>query len=203
MSEFTKCDILIAGVGGQGTVLASRLLAEAAIASGLFVRTAETIGMSQRGGCVVSHVRIGAKNCAPVIPLGKADVLIGFEIGEAARSLPRLSAGGKCLVNTQSVKPVSASLGGAAYDIEEITSYISKTVEEASFVDGYRLAGEAGSVKAVNVVLLGAAAALGFLPFSKELMEKVIADNVPKKFKELNIKAFNAGYAGALGVLKS
>lgn len=196
MSDFAKCDILIAGVGGQGTVLASRLLAEAAIADGLFVRTAETIGMSQRGGCVVSHVRIGTKNCSPVIPLGKADVLIGFEIGEAARSLPRLSAGGKCLVNIQSVKPISASLSGGAYDVGEISTYISKAIPGAAFVDGYRLAGEAGSVKAVNVVLLGAAAALGFLPFSKELMEKVIAENVPQRFKELNIKAFDAGYAG-------
>lgn len=191
-----KCDILIAGVGGQGTVLASRLLAEAAIASGLFVRTAETIGMSQRGGCVVSHVRIGSKNSAPVIPLGKADVLIGFEIGEAARSLPRLSTGGKCLVNLQAVKPVSASLGGSTYDAAEIFSHISRSVPGAAFVDGYRLAGEAGSVKAVNVVLLGSASALGFLPFSKELMEKVIAENVPQRFRELNIKAFNAGYEG-------
>ena len=75
MNDITKYNILIAGVGGQGTVLASRLLAEAAIAEGVFVRTAETIGMSQRGGCVVSHVRIGTKNCSPVIPLGKADVI--------------------------------------------------------------------------------------------------------------------------------
>lgn len=196
MNEVKRYDILIAGVGGQGTVLASRLLAEAAIASGRFVRTAETIGMSQRGGCVVSHVRIGAENCASVIPLGKADLLIAFEVGEAARSLPRLAKGAKCLVNTQAVKPVSASLSGGSYDVAGLTDYISNEVPGAAFVDGYRLAYEAGSVKAINVVLLGAATALGFLPFSKELMEKVIADNVPQKFRELNIKAFNAGYEG-------
>ena len=125
--------------------------------------------------------------------------MIGFELGEAARSLPRLSSGGKCLVNLQAVKPVSASLGGGNYDIGEISTYISNAVPGAVFVDGYRLAGEAGSVKAVNVVLLGAAAASGFLPFSRELMEKVIADNVPGKFRELNIKAFNAGYLGVTG----
>lgn len=189
-----KFDILIAGVGGQGTVLASRLLAAAAIEAGFFARTSETIGMSQRGGTVVSHVRIDSKDASPLIPLGHADLLIGFELAEAARNLPRLSPNGKCIVNTQVIKPVTASLGTAAYNVEEITNHIKIKVPETLFVDGYNLAAAAGSVKAVNVVLLGAAASTGVLPFSSDLIKNVIVNNVPKKFIELNIKAYDLGF---------
>lgn len=196
MENNKKFDIIIAGVGGQGTVLASRLLAAAAIEAGLYARTSETIGMAQRGGSVVSHVRIGSEKAGPVIPLGKADLLIGFEIGEAARILPRLTPEARCIINTQALRPVTASLGGGSYNVPEVVEYIKSVVPGAAFIDGYQLAKEAGSVKAVNVVLLGAACALGVLPFSREVMEKVIADNVPPKFKELNLKALNAGFNG-------
>jgi indolepyruvate ferredoxin oxidoreductase beta subunit len=168
-----KYDIMIAGVGGQGTILASRLLAASAIEAGYFTRTSETIGMSQRGGSVVSHVRIGSINSSPLIPFGKADILIGFELGEAARSLSRLAPGGKCIINTQVIKPVTASLGSNSYDIEGITSYIKTSVPDSVFINGYELAGEAGSVKAVNVVLLGAAVATGILPFEREIVERL------------------------------
>jgi indolepyruvate ferredoxin oxidoreductase, beta subunit len=190
-----KFDILISGVGGQGTVLASRLLAASAIEAGYFTRTSETIGMSQRGGSVVSHVRIGSEKESPIIPLRSADLLIGSELAEAARSLEKLKPNGRCIVNTQIIKPVTASLGGAAYDDKSIIEYIKENTNKAIFIDGYTLALKAGSVKAVNVVLLGAAASIGVLPFSKELMEKVISENVPKKFVELNIKAFNLGFS--------
>lgn len=189
-----KFDILIAGVGGQGTVLASRLLAAAAIEAGFFARTSETIGMSQRGGTVVSHVRIDSKDASPLIPLGHADLLISFELAEAARNLSRLSPNGKCIVNTQVIKPVTASLGTAAYNVEEITNHIKIKVPETLFVDGYNLAAAAGSVKAVNVVLLGAAASTGVLPFSSDLIKNIIENNVPKKFIELNIKAYDLGF---------
>lgn len=189
-----KYDILIAGVGGQGTVLSSRLLAAAAIEAGYFTRTSETIGMSQRGGSVVSHVRIGSKESSPIIPIGKSDLLIGFELAEAARNLSRLSPTGKCIVNLQVIKPVTVSLGGASYNTDEITEYIKSTAPGVVFVDGYSLAENAGSIKAVNVVLLGAAVASGFLPFSKEEVESVIAQNIPKKFLDINLKAFKTGY---------
>lgn len=189
-----KYDILISGVGGQGTVLASRLLAAAAIRQGSFARTSETIGMSQRGGCVVSHVRINSEKSSSIIPLAGADMLIAFELSEAARSLPRLKKGGCCIINTQTIKPVSASLGTSQYDIGEIKAYISKNSEDVYFIDGYGLASQAGNVKAVNVVLLGAATAVGKMPFTREIIEEAIIENVPQKFRELNQRAFETGY---------
>jgi indolepyruvate ferredoxin oxidoreductase, beta subunit len=189
-----KYDILIAGVGGQGTVLSSRLLAASGIEAGFFTRTSETIGMSQRGGSVVSHVRIGSEALSPIIPTGCADLLIGFELAEAARSLNRLSPDGKCIVNSQVIKPVTVSLGGASYNTDEIYEHIKALVPDTVFVDGYSLAKAAGSIKAVNVVLLGAAVATGFLPFNKEQVIDIILKNVPKKFLDINLKAFNLGY---------
>ncbi|QNU68158.1 indolepyruvate oxidoreductase subunit beta [Ruminiclostridium herbifermentans] len=190
----SKYDILIAGVGGQGTVLASRLIAAAAIKQGSFARTSETIGMSQRGGCVVSHVRINSEKSGSIIPFNTADMLIGFELAEVARNMQRLSKEGCCIINTQVIKPVSASLGASQYDIEGITKYIEDNSKEIYFIDGYDIAKEAGSVKAVNVVLLGAATAVGKMPFSKEVMLEAIVENVPQKFRELNEKAFVMGY---------
>lgn len=193
-----KYDILIAGVGGQGTVLASRLLALASINAGYFTRTSETIGMAQRGGSVVSHVRVGSANSSPIIPLVSADVIIAFELAEAARSLPRLSKNGKCIVNTQIIKPVTASLGNSVYNSEEIMLFIKKVVPNPLFIDGYSIAEKAGSVKAVNVVLLGAACAAGMLPFTKDHIENAIKENVPERFLELNLKAFNEGFGAIM-----
>lgn len=189
-----KFDILISGVGGQGTVLASRLIAAAAIKQGSFARTSETIGMSQRGGCVVSHVRINSEKSSSIIPFENADMIIAFELAEAARSIPRLSKDGCCIVNSQIIKPVSASLGTSQYDIEQITDYIKTNAKEVYFIDGYKLAKEAGTIKAVNVVLLGAATAVGKMPFNREVILESIIENVPQKFRDLNKKAFELGF---------
>lgn len=188
-----KYDILIAGVGGQGTVLASKLLAAAAIEAGYFVRTSETIGMAQRGGCVVSHVRIGDKEASPIIPYSAADLIIGFEPAEAARNIGRLKPNGKCIVNIRAIKPITASLNNSSYDAEAIYDFLNKNSSEAIMVDGYAMAQQVGSVKALNTVLLGVAAASGDMPFGKEHLEKVISENVSKKYVELNVKAFNIG----------
>lgn len=190
----SKFDILISGVGGQGTVLASRLIAAAAIKEGYFARTSETIGMSQRGGCVVSHVRINSENSSSIIPFETADIIIAFELAEAARSLKRMAEAGCCIVNTQVIKPVSASLGASQYNIEDITEYIRNSAKDVYFIDGYSLAEEAGTVKAVNVVLLGAATATGKMPFNRDIMLESIMENVPQKFRELNKKAFELGF---------
>lgn len=186
-----KYDVLIAGVGGQGTVLASRIIAAAAMESGYFTRTSETIGMAQRGGCVVSHVRIGSENESSIIPITHADLLIGFEIAEAARNLYRLNKDGKCVINNMTVKPVSSMLGKNSYKQTEIESFIKASVPSAMFVDGYNLARDAGSVKAINMVLLGAAVSKGMLPFDKAVIEKVMRKNIAPKFLDLNLKAFN------------
>lgn len=188
-----KCDILIAGVGGQGTILASRLIAASAIEAGSFARTSETIGMAQRGGCVVSHVRIHSENSSSIIPVGMADLLIGFEPAEAARNLFRLSPEGKCIVNTKMIKPVTASLDSSSYNIGSVYEHIRSSVPDAIFVDGYKLAQMAGSVKTLNIVLLGTAASMGFLPMESEIIEKVIVESVAPKYVDMNIKAFHIG----------
>ena len=187
-------NILIAGVGGQGTVLASRLIAMSAIKAGYYARTAETIGMAQRGGCVVSHVRIDSKDKSPLIPLGMADLVIGFEIGEAARNISMLSKYGKMIINTYEIMPVTASLGRYRYDSKGIKEYIINNASDVLFIDGYKLAQKAGSIKAINVLLLGAAVAQkGFAIDSQTVLDTII-ENVPSKFKELNKKAFEIGY---------
>jgi indolepyruvate ferredoxin oxidoreductase beta subunit len=195
-----KYDILIAGVGGQGTVLASRLLAASAIKEGYYARTSETIGMAQRGGCVVSHVRIESEEVNPIIPFGMADLLIGFEPAEAARNINRLSKSGKCIVNTREIKPVSASMQTVSYAVEPIYEFIKSNSSNAILLDGYALAEQAGSVKALNVVLLGAAAGAGFLPFNKYQLERTIEENVSHGYFELNRKAFNIGFSYMKGI---
>ena len=178
-------DILIAGVGGQGTILASRLLANAAMVADRFVRTGETIGMAQRGGSVVSHVRINSREVSPYIPFGSADLLLSFEYAEAARNANRLKPDGRMLVNTQRVYPTTVTSGGAIYDEEKMAPYI----DGALMVDGYHLAQRAGSVKSINVVLLGAA----LLPLTKDDMREAIRQSVRETFWELNFNALEMG----------
>ncbi|HEX3027667.1 MAG TPA: indolepyruvate oxidoreductase subunit beta [Clostridia bacterium] len=188
-----KFDILIAGVGGQGQVLASRILGAAAIADGKSARTGETIGMAQRGGCVVSNVRIGDVS-APTVPIGEADLLIGFELCETARNLSRLAPGGKVILNRQMINPITVSLGFAEYDAEAMLARIRQKAGGLLEVDAVSLAGQAGSARAANVVLLGAAAGMGNLPFPKETVLRAVEENVAAKFHDLNVRAFELGF---------
>jgi indolepyruvate ferredoxin oxidoreductase beta subunit len=189
-----KCDVLIAGVGGQGQVLASRLIGAAALDMGLDARTSETIGMSQRGGCVTSNVRIGGGVLSPAVPQGEADVIIGFELCETVRNLSRLANGGGVVLNNQIISPVAVSLGLMSYESEKMMDYIRGNVKRLIVIDAMKLASEAGLPKAANVVMLGAACGAGFLPFEREAFITVIVNNVPQKFKGLNEKAFESGY---------
>lgn len=182
---------LLCGVGGQGTVLASKLIAQTAINKGLSARTAETIGMAQRGGCVVSHVRIGDNIKAPMIPVGEADVMIAFEPGEAVRCLPYLKEGGTVIVNTKPVMPTTASLG-MHYDGQEMLDYLNKQNCKVVMVDGTKICDELNSQKVLNVVLLGAAVQTGALGISAEELEELeeaIRTKLNPKFIELNCKA--------------
>lgn len=190
-----KCDILITGTGGQGTVLASRLLAASALEAGFFTRTSETIGMAQRGGCVTSHVRIDSLNKNPLIPSGSADLIIGFEPSEVVRELHRLTPSGKCIVNTRAIQPVTASLTGKPYDPEPMFDYIKKYAPESIFVDGMALAQQAGSVKTLNVVLIGIAWATEIIPVKAQLIKDCMAKMVKPRFVEMNCKAFDIGAA--------
>ena len=188
-----KCDVLIAGVGGQGTILASRLIAQSAMEDGCFVRSSETIGMAQRGGSVVSHVRVESEGKSSVIPMHTADLLLAFEPAEAARQIGRLKKGGKAVVSTQRVIPVTASLMGKAYDLDGICAYISEHAD-AHFIDAYGIAQQCGNAKTVNIVLIGAAIGIGAIPFSLRRMQELLKRSLPQKILDMNLKALQAGY---------
>ena len=185
--------LLLCGVGGQGTVLASRILAQAAMEEGKFARTAETIGMAQRGGCVVSHVRIDSKDCSPLVPLKKADILIAFEPGEAVRNLPYLKPEGIVIVCDNPICPVTASLAGIEYDSRKMIDYIKSKVERVIVVDGNKICEECGSSKVVNVALVGTIIKTGVAELSEESVKKVLKDKLKPEFLEMNMKALTLG----------
>lgn len=184
---------ILSGVGGQGTVLASKLISQAAMNRNLNVRTAETIGMSQRGGCVVSHVRIGDQIHSPMISKNSADLIIGFEPAEAVRCLPYLKKGGVVVVSGKAIRPVTASLGGSLYDGSEMISYLKDHVTRLILVDTDRICRECGSSKVLNVALLGAACASGMLGLSPEDIENAIRERVAARFVDMNVKALLEG----------
>ena len=185
-------DILICGVGGQGTVLASKIIAAAAMDEGSPVHSAETIGMAQRGGSVTSHVRIGEQACSPLIPFGGADMLLAFEPGEAVRNLRYLKKGGTAVVNTTAVKPVTESLKDTGYDGSEMTAYLRQKCD-CIFINAEEVCKPFGSTKFFNIILLGVAAGSGPLGLERETLLKQIEQRVPSRFLDVNIQAFNAG----------
>lgn len=190
---------MLAGVGGQGTVLASKIIAQVAMKEGLSAHTAETIGMAQRGGCVVSHVRIGEDAFAPLIPKGTADVVIGFEPAEAVRCLPYLKEDGAMVVSTKAVQPVTASLSGCSYDTEGMLAFLKKRVNRLILVDGEEVCRQCGSAKVLNVALLGAAAGAGVLPMTLKQIEDTIREKLPERFLSMNLKALAAGAEAVTG----
>lgn len=186
-------DCLLCGVGGQGTILASKLLADCALLQGTSVRATETIGMSQRGGSVVSHVRIGEETHSPMIPLGGADLLLAFEPAEAVRYLPYLSKDGLVVVNKKAVKPTTATLLGTDYDGSEMLAYLQEHVKNLIVVDGEQICERCGSSKVINTILLGAGIGSGKVGITLEQMEEAIRNRVPERFISLNLKALEEG----------
>ena len=185
-----RSDIILCGVGGQGTILASKLISSAAMERGLPVKTAETIGMSQRGGSVFSHVRLGEGAACPLIGRGRADLIIAFEPAEAARQLSFLRPGGTLVVSNRPIVPVSATIGGPAYDLDAIMAYLREQVGEGLVVvDAEAAANDLGSAKCLNVVLLGAAARSGALGLAPGDIRGAIERVVPERFHELNFRA--------------
>lgn len=188
--------VVLAGVGGQGAVLASKLLARAAMARGLHVRTAETIGMAQRGGSVVSHVRIGDGARSPLVGPGRADALVAFEPAEAARQLALLAPGGTLVTSDAPVVPVSAMTGGPAYDLPAIMDYLRASVpaERLVVVDAAAAERALGTARALNVVLLGAAARCGALaPLTADDLADAVRAVVPERFRDLDLAALTTG----------
>ncbi len=189
--------IVIAGVGGQGTLLASRILAEAAQAKGLFVRTSDTIGMAPRGGKVSSHLRIDAREASPIIPARHAGVLLAFEPAEAVRMIPKLKKDAECVVDTDEIIPTSAALGRGVYLGAEYIETMKRLYPETLFLAGAKLAAEAGDIRTLNVVILGAACGAGKLPFATEEIREAIARCVRPKLLPMNEKAFGLGVDAA------
>ena len=191
-------NIILAGVGGQGTVLASKLIARCAMEQGQMVRTAETIGMAQRGGSVVSHVRVGDDCYAPLVPEGCADVVIGFEPGEAVRALGFLKPGGTVVINTAPVKPVTDSLAKTSYSGVQMLDYVRSCGLRIIVVDGAEIIHQCGSAKALNIAMLGAAAAAGVIGCTPEQLQQVVELSFPARFRESNRLALSMG-AAAVG----
>lgn len=190
MADSVK-NILIVGVGGQGTLLASKLMGKCFVDQGYDVKVSEVHGMSQRGGSVVTYVRYGDKVYSSLIEKGEADIIISFEQLEAARWLPFLKPGGVLISNTQRIDPMPVIMGKAAYPDKVLEKIRDKGVQVID-IDAKALALEAGTVKATNMVLLGVAAR--FLGFDRELWLDIIRTTVPPKTIEVNEKAFDLGY---------
>ena len=180
-------NIMIVGVGGQGTLLASRILGNTVINEGYDVKVSEVHGMSQRGGSVVTYVKYGDKVYSPIVDKGEADIILAFELLEAYRALPYLKKGGKIIVNNQKIDPMPVISGIAKYP-----ENIADKLEGATVVDALSLAKEAGNIKAVNVVLIGVMAKSTDIPYEKWV--ETIKSTVPAKFLDVNLRAFELGY---------
>jgi indolepyruvate ferredoxin oxidoreductase beta subunit len=181
---------MIVGVGGQGTLLASRILGNLALKRGYDVKVSEVHGMSQRGGSVVTYVRYGEKVYSPIIDEGNADIIISFERLEALRWLTYLKKGGKLITNTQKIMPMPVITGAAEYP-ENILGDIREQNVDLTAADALSIAEGILNSKVTNVVLLGVLS--NFLEFSKEDWLDAISETVPEKFKPANEKAFLAG----------
>jgi len=187
--------IVVAGVGGQGTLLASRLLAESAIRVGLPVKIGETYGMAQRGGPVMGNVQIGGEPHNPQIREGDADVLLAFEPAEAVRrGVTFLKWGGLALVNTRVIAPVEVISGMVAYpEMEKLMDLLGEVTDRIVSFDATALAEKAGDPIATNVVMIGALTASGVLPFGEETVLQVMKESLRPRYYALNVEAFQLG----------
>ena len=183
-------NVMIVGVGGQGSLLASRLLGNVILAKGYDVKVSEVHGMSQRGGSVVTYVKYGEKVFSPVIEKGEADVIISFEQLEAARWLPYLKKGGKVITSVQKLDPMPVITGAASYPEDLIEKMRAKGIDVTA-VDALSLAEKAGNSKASNVVLMGVVSTK--TDFEDEIWQQALEQCVPPKFLDLNKKAFELG----------
>ncbi len=183
-------NIMIVGVGGQGTLLASRILGNAVIALGKDVKVSEVHGMSQRGGSVVTYVKFGDKVYSPIIDKGEADIVLAFELLEAYRALPFVKEGGKMILNSQKINPMPVITGAAQYPAD-IEKKIAEKVDLAA-VPALELAEKAGNARAVNVVLIGVMAKNTDIPY--EHWVETIKKTVPAKFLDVNLAAFDLGF---------
>ncbi len=187
--------LIIVAVGGQGNLLASKVLGEAALLSDVPMRMSEIHGMAQRGGIVESSIVFGDA-ASPLITDGEADTLLGFEPSETLRALPRCSKNTKVVTNTAPLPPFTVAIGQGVYpEIEEMKKIIKQETASLVAFDAMKLAKEAGSPLTMNIVLLGALLKSGGVPFTKDIMEQAIKRVTKPAFTEMNLKAFNLGYS--------
>ena len=183
-------NIIIVGVGGQGSLLASKILGHLLLSQGYDVKVSEVHGMSQRGGSVITYVRFGEKVFSPVVDFGEADFIVSFEILETARWLSYLKPDGQIVTNTQQIDPMPVITGAAKYP-ENLVEKMKEKNFKIDAMDCLELAKKAGSSKAVNIVLLGRLS--HYFDFPEDAWQKSLEANVPPKFLELNKKAFELG----------
>ncbi|MFY9198877.1 MAG: indolepyruvate oxidoreductase subunit beta [Acutalibacteraceae bacterium] len=183
--------IMIVGVGGQGTLLASRILGQALLNQGFDIKVSEVHGMSQRGGSVVTYVKYGEKVYSPVVRDCEADLIIAFEQLESVRWINHLKKDGKVIINTQEIDPMPVVIGTMEYPQDLVNSIKQKNISTTA-LDALSLAIEAGSPKAVNVVLIGVLA--NIMDFDKSVWIDAVKETVPQKFLDMNLKAFDLGY---------
>lgn len=191
-------NVIVAGIGGQGSILASHLIAEATIKTHddkYNIRVGETFGAAQRGGAVASHVRIGEKVYSPLVGKGKADLILALEPLEGLRvGVPYLSSEGVVIINTKEQIPVDVKVGAVEYPaLDDIVASMDEIGDKVVAINGSSIASEAGSSKVLSVVMLGAAFASGLIPVDEAVMLDVIARKVPPKTVEMNMKAFEMG----------
>jgi len=188
-------NILITGVGGQGVILMSELLGQAAVADKLRVRGSEILGMAVRGGSVTSAIRIGEDVYGPLIPTGKCNALVGMEPSEALRNIACLSKSSLVLVNKAATAPFTVFIGESTYpSLEEILSQLSKASGRIVQMDAAKTAQEAGNRLATNIVMLGALFGTGQLPIKIATIKETIRERFPAKLAPVNIRAFDLGY---------
>ena len=184
-------NLILCGVGGQGTVLASKLLAGAAMNKGMTVKSAETIGMAQKGGSVVSYIHIGDDAQAPLIARGQADAILAFEPAEAVRMLPYLKKDGAVIVNRDPVIPVNMSLAGKGYEGDDMIAYLKTKTTRVVAVDGSRACRSLGSPKVLNMVLLGKLLRENVVPFTADDMICELSKRMKPALVELNGRALS------------
>jgi indolepyruvate ferredoxin oxidoreductase beta subunit len=198
-TKLAKLDILVTGVGGQGVVLASDIIGETALAAGFDVKKTDTLGMAQRGGSVVSHIRLGERVWSPLIKEGDCDLLLSFEKLEAARWSHYLAPGAVAIVNSYEQPPLSVSLGQENYPSdEEITAALKRRSDRIYFIDANKKARELGNVRTLNILMLGCFSA--FAPINIAVWKDNISRHLPESIREINLAAFELGRKEIEGV---
>ena len=198
-TKLRKMDLLVTGVGGQGVVLASDIIGETAISAGYDVKKTDTLGMAQRGGSVVSHLRLAEKVWSPLIREGEADLLLAFEKLESARWSHFIRPGAIVIVNTYEQPPLSVSLGQAKYPTDdEIKAALKRRTDKIYFIDANKKAQELGNVRTLNILMLGCFSV--FASLDLQVWKDSIIRRMPENIRDINLKAFELGRKEIEGV---